>query len=246
MQAYAMIALATAYGDVRQPEKAKELLDKALEITKTLKGDQQVLEANLYVALGEYYLREGDQKQAIDNLTNALAVWEARQTALKLSPGQPNAQRDLALVQDRILTTRERLGRAYLGIGNAPEAIKALEPAIAFLEATGIASSNDEALMASLGRAYRAQKDFPRALEYLIKALQKAEARQHHSAIPGASGAIGENFLRKSTGPPRPCPTLRKPSTASNRPVHFCSQKNCARPFSTIRARPTLESSKLI
>lgn len=199
-EVYAMMSLATAYGDVRQPEKAKELLDKALEIAKTVKGDRQVLEANLYVALGEHYLRERDRKQAIDNLTNALALWEARQTALKFTPGRPNTRLELESVQDRILLTRQRLGGAYLGIGNAQEAIKILEPAIALLEETAITTSIDEVLVSSLGRAYAAQKEFPRALDYLTKALEKAEARQHQSAIPSISTSIGQIFVR--TGKP--------------------------------------------
>jgi tetratricopeptide (TPR) repeat protein len=115
---------------------------------------------------------------------------------------------DLELARDRILVTRQRLGNAYLQDENPQEAIKALEPAITFLEASGFATSIDEVLVMDLGRAYAAQKDFPRALEYLTKALAKAEARQHQSAIPGICTSIGQIFPQ--TGKPAEAVTYFK------------------------------------
>jgi CHAT domain-containing protein len=102
----------------------------------------------------------------------------------------------MELARDRILITRQRLGNAYLLDKNPLAAIKTIEPAIAFLDVSGFATSIDEVLLMDLGRAYALQKDFPRALEYLTKALAKAEARQHQSAIPGISNAIGQLYTQ--------------------------------------------------
>ena len=83
LEASAMISLATAYRDVGQLDRAKESLNKAVEIAKTIDGDKQVLEGNLYIAFGEFYLRAREQKPAIEYLARALELWVARQYSLK-------------------------------------------------------------------------------------------------------------------------------------------------------------------
>jgi tetratricopeptide (TPR) repeat protein len=53
----------------------------------------------------------------------------------------------------------------------------------------------DTEIFLGLGRAYVAKKDYPRAMENMVKALQMAEARRQMSYIQQASSGVGDVFL---------------------------------------------------
>lgn len=199
LQTNAMLWLADAYGRVRQPLREREWLKKALETVKQVKGtNKDLLESRLYRQLGENYYRQRETKQAIEYLSYSVSALDARLSYLK-SPagaGTKNLQSSIESTLENVVTSLHRLGNAYLQAGNAQEAVKTFERAMTLLSASGLKSGIEASIPMGLGRAYLAQKDLPRALETLTKALQMAEARRQTSQIQSTSSSIGDIYLQ--------------------------------------------------
>jgi CHAT domain-containing protein/Tfp pilus assembly protein PilF len=212
LQTNAMLLLADAYGRVGQPQKEREWLRKGVETVKQIKGvNKDFFEGRLYRQLGENYYRQRETKQAIEYLSYSVGVWDARLSYLKSPAGAHtrNAQLAIESAEENVLTSLHRLGNAYLQAGNAQEAVKAFERGMAILTASGLKSSIEASIPMGLGRAYLAQKDFPRALENLTKGLQMAEARRQTSQIQSTSSAIG-NILLQTGKPAEAIPYYKK------------------------------------
>ncbi len=192
LQAQAFLQLAFAYRLVGQHAKARELLHKGIEIAKQISHSpaKQNMEANLYRELGMDFMRQGDPQKAIEYISYSLQVQEAQLTFLKRRRNPQMIQR----TEQMIVTALDRLGNAYQRAGNVEEAIKAFERGISIIKESGLKSQIEGNLYQGLGRLYLQQKDFPKALETLQKALEIAERLNHTMVIQRASSQIGDLF----------------------------------------------------
>jgi CHAT domain-containing protein/Tfp pilus assembly protein PilF len=195
LQSLAMSFLALAYADVGQPDKEREWLKKGLEATKQFQGNKEILEARLYRQLGQNYLSQRETKEAIEYLSYSVQALDARLTFLKYQARRRTPQ-GIQETEAQIFNGLSQLGTAYLQTGNPQEAIKAFERGMAIFKASGLKNPGDTGVVLGLGQAYLAQKDSPRAMENLTKALQMAEGRRQTSLIQHASSSIGDVYLQ--------------------------------------------------
>ncbi len=197
--ASAMLIVADAYGRVGQLQKESEWAHKALSIARRIKGDNRdLIQARSYQQLGESFLRQRKNQQAVEYLSYAATAWDARLGYLKsrASAGAASPLAAIRFAEDYAATCLHRLGTAYLRSANPQEAAKAFERGLALLASSGLKSAVETSLVLGSGQAYLAQKDFPRATETLIKALHLAEARRQTAQIQFAAGSIGAILLQ--------------------------------------------------
>lgn len=196
LQARATMQLGSALRFVRQQAKSKEILQKGIEIAKQVPPGpfKEALEANLYRELGTGFMREGDAQKAVEYLSYSLQAQESRLTFFTTARrAKPQA---IENAQQRVVGTLERLGTAHQRAGNAAEAIKSFERGINIIKESGLKSPSESNLYQGLGHLYLNQKDYPRALENLQKALELAERAGQVPPIQRASSDIGNVFLQ--------------------------------------------------
>ena len=197
--ASAILIIADAYGRVGQLQKESEWAHRALTIAQRIKGDNRnLIQARAYQQLGESFLRQRKNQQAIEYLSYAVTAWDARMGYLKSPAGAraTNPRAAIRYAEDYIAICLHRLGTAYLRSANPQEAAKAFERGLAVLAASGLKASVETSLVLGSGQAYLTQKDFPHALETIGKALQLAEGRRQMAQIQVAAGSIGSILLQ--------------------------------------------------
>lgn len=197
LQAEATMQLALALRLVGQQAKSKEILQKGIEIAKQVPPTpfKEALEANLYRELGTVFMREGDTQKAVEYISYSLQAQEARLSFFENRARGVNPQ-VIANSKQFIVAALERLGTAYRRAGNVEEAIKSFERGIHIIKESGLKSPSESDLYQGLGQLYLNQKDYPRALENLQKALELAERAEQVPAIQRASSDIGNVFLQ--------------------------------------------------
>src|SRR5262249_47051231 len=197
LEANGMQTLAQTYRSLGQFEKAKELLEKGLEVSQRITevGLREGIRARLYAELGKEFLRRGDLQKAIELISHSIQNTDSRLSYYKrirqYLPSEIIPQQESNMV-GRL----SQLGAAYLQAGNAQEAIKAFERGIAITKSSRANALAEASLYHGLGQAYLAQKDFPRATENFTNALQMAESRRQTSVNENASKALGDVFLQ--------------------------------------------------
>ncbi len=200
VRANAMLYLATAYGRVGQVKKKTEWLEKARATFKLMAGGPgtDITEPRLYQQLGSNYLSQGETNQGIQYLLEAANLWEARLNFLNSPAGNQTRKLRQGVQYTELMFENclNLLGNAYLQAGNLREAIEAYEQGIAVAIGSNLRTEYEIRLRLGLGRAYLAQKDLPRAMEYLSEALQVSEARRETWIVSEASGAIGDVYLQ--------------------------------------------------
>jgi len=199
IQTQAIIQLFLTLRNVGQHAKAREWLYKGFEITKQINSPpvKQALEANLYRELGMDFLRSGEIQKAIENVSYSLQVRESQMAFLKKRPGKkPVFQQRIQRLTNVTVATLNTLGNVYQRAGNTTEAIKAYERALGIIKEFGLKTPVESTLYQGLGSLYLEQKEFPRALENLQKALEIAERLQHAPVIQQASSQIANLFLQ--------------------------------------------------
>jgi len=199
IQVQAVLQLFVALRNVGQHAKAREWLYKGFEITKQIDAPpaRQNLEANLYRELGMDFLRSGEIQKAIENVSYSLQVRESQLAFLKKRPGKnPVIQQRIQRLTNVTVVTLNTLGNVYQRAGNTTEAIKVYERALGIIKEFGLKTPVESTLYHGLGRLYLEQKEFPRALENLQKALEIAERLQHAPVIQQASSQIANLFLQ--------------------------------------------------
>ena len=199
IQVQAVLQLFVALRNVGQHAKAREWLYKGFEITKQIDAPpaRQNLEANLYRELGMDFLRSGEIQKAIENVSYSLQFRESQLAFLKKRPGKkPVFQQRIQRLTNVTVATMNTLGNVYQRAGNTTEAIKVYERALGIIKEFGLKTPVESTLYHGLGRLYLEQKEFPRALENLQKALEIAERLQHALVIQQASSQIANLFLQ--------------------------------------------------
>ena len=192
LEVIAMGWLARAYEKLGQLQTERDWLKKAIEATKKLQAavNKEMLSGRLWRLMADSHLRTEESKKAIEYVTYSLHIFESLVGDRRL-PLQVAAE-----VQRQISAGLRVLGRAYLNLGNADDAIKAFQRGVAVLEANRVTSPSDTEIFLGLGRAYVVKQDYPRAMENLAKALQMAEPRRQMSYMQQASSGMGDVFLR--------------------------------------------------
>ena len=196
LQARAAVHLVSAYRAVRQYAKAREWIDKGIEIVKKMPPSMQRhgIEANLYRLSGLDFLRQRQPQKAVEYISYSLEAQEARLSALRRQ-SKHNAESILTAENIRIATLYS-LGVAHQRAGNTEEALKAYERGLAAVKETGLRTAVEASLYSGLGELYLNQKDYPRALENLSRTLEMAEKERLESSIYFASSRIANVYLQ--------------------------------------------------
>ncbi len=190
----AILFLAQVHGNLRQFEKATEWTEKGIETTKKLSPGpfKEAYEGLFYRILGGDFLRRGDLQKAIEHLSYSVRVQDSRlsyfTSVKRLKSGV------LQLAVHLVVTSLAQLAQAYQRTGNMEAAIKTYEKGIDLIKRFSARTPAESSLYQGLGQVYLAQKDFPRALENLKKALALSESQQRPGAISSASLWIGDVF----------------------------------------------------
>jgi len=212
LQAGAIWHLAFAYRMLRQLERAREWIEKGLEVTKQM-GDEAsrpVIQANLYRELGWNLLQRGEPHKAVEHLSQSLQLLEARLAFLKKIPAQRlKSPQAIPNIEQLATLTLDGLGVAHQRAGNAEEAIKTYDKALSIIKESGLKTAVEVNLYHRLGELYLGQKEFTRSLENLQKALEMAEKVNHASFIYLASSQIG-NLLLETQRPSEAIPYYKK------------------------------------
>ncbi len=199
LQTQAAVYLVLAYRAVGQYPKAREWTDKGLEVVKKLPQSpfRELMEANLYRMLGLDFLRQREPQKAVEYISYSLQVQDSRLSFLKHRRAFiTNSAEVIRIGENLKVSTLYSLGVAYQRAGNVAEAIKAYEKGIALVKETGLKTPMEVNLYEGLGELYLAQKDYPRALDNLQKALEMAEKLRLETLVYQASSQIGNAYLQ--------------------------------------------------
>jgi CHAT domain-containing protein len=210
--ASAILIVADAYGRIGQLQKESQWAHRALAIAKRIKGDNRdLIQGRAYQQLGENFLRQRMNKEAVEYLSYAVTAWDARLGYLKSPAGvyATNLRAAIRYAQDNLAICLHRLGTAYLRSADSQEAAKAFERGLAVLASSELKASIETSLVMGLGQAYLAQKDFARATETLSKALQLAETRRQTAQVQTAAASIG-GILLQAEKPAEAIPYYKK------------------------------------
>ncbi|MGH7768028.1 MAG: CHAT domain-containing protein [Candidatus Binatia bacterium] len=208
-QARAILHLSHAYRRVGQQAKARELLQKGVEIVKQIPPGpvKSHFEAIIYEELGQDFLSTKETQKAIDYISYSLQVKES----LIPSPGRRSAKNAAAIqtIRASMSRTLEILGNAYRRAENAKEAIKAYEKALSIIKSSALVTPVEARIYQQLGQLYLARKDFDRAMEYLVKSVETADKNRIASVIDRGNSEIGD-LLRELKRPAEAVPYYQK------------------------------------
>lgn len=210
LQARAILPLVSSYRRLGQKAQIRPLLEKGIEIVKQIPsgGPKLSMEANIYRELGVELSLSGETQKAIETMSYSLQVLDSNLSFLQRRGATRNA-RQIQRAHNNMATTLDRLGNAYQSQGSTEEALKAYRKALTTIEAAKLKPSLEGRLYQELGQLYLRQKDFPRALENLTRALEIAERIQHAQVIQQASSEIGD-LLRQTKRPSEAVPYYKK------------------------------------
>jgi CHAT domain-containing protein len=196
LQVRAILEMVFTYRFLGQPAKTKELSEKGIEIVKQMPPSERktLIEADMYREMGFDAMRGGDAQKAIQYISYALQVQDSQLNFMKQRGGASRYPQFVQRIQGDMIGTLGRLGNAYLQAGNPQEAIKIFERGLALVQTGNLKKIGGAGLILGIGQAYLAEKDFPRAMENLTKALQAGKRRP--AIAQAANSAMGDLFLQ--------------------------------------------------
>jgi CHAT domain-containing protein/predicted negative regulator of RcsB-dependent stress response len=211
LQANAILQLAYPYRLVGQGAKARELLQKGVEVVKKIPpgGPRSNIEAMMYRELGADFLGSGDSQKAIDYISYALQVEDSQLDFFKKLPPRRIPAGAVQRTQNNILVTLQRLGNAYRSAGKTEEATRSYERALSMIKDLALTTPHEARLYQELGQLYLQRKDYDRALETLGKAVAAADKSQNAYAAERANSEIGD-LLRQTKRPSEAIPYYQK------------------------------------
>lgn len=189
--------LAMVHRSLRQFEKAREWTEKGIAITIKLPpgAGKGTYEGHFYRLLGQDHLRKAEYQQAIESLTYSLQKLDSRLSFVARNEENLQSNRlhdSVHLVTGNLVA----LARAYERVGNVDEAIRAYQRGIHLIGHYQAKTYSEGRLYQGLGRIYLSQRDYPRALENLQRALALAESQQQLLAGSSARILIGDVLRR--------------------------------------------------
>jgi CHAT domain-containing protein/Tfp pilus assembly protein PilF len=210
LQARAILSLVDSYKRLGQKAQIRPLLEKGIEIVKRIPsgGPKLSMEANIYSRLGVELSLSGETQKAIETMSYSLQVLGSNLSFMQSHGASQNVQR-IQKAHQNMAETLDRLGNAYKNQGNMDEAIKSYEKGLAIFQSAKLKAGTEDKLYQKLGQLYLGQKDFPRALENLTRALGLADKNQHANVIQQASSGIAD-ILRQSKRPAEAIPFYKK------------------------------------
>ena len=208
LQVQAILQLSQTLGRLGQHEKAREWLEKGIEIAKLIPLGlyKENIAANLYGQLGSDFLRSGEAQKALEYLSYSLQAQESKLSFLKRNRG---GKQRIQATEDQVVGALERLGKAYYQVGNVEEAAKTYQRGLLRIKESGLKSRLEGQLYQELGQLYLGQRDYTRAEENLQKALGMAENIQQAQIIERASDQLGDLY-RKTQRPAEAIPYYKK------------------------------------
>ena len=199
LQTGAIYQLQQSYRAVGNHAKARELVDKGIEVTKQIpqEGARRFTQASFLRELGIDLLRQGKREEAIKNTSESLRLLEDQLAYLKSRADVrrkfPDAVRR---TEDNLVYTLYRLGLAYQRSDKVEDGIRAYERGLSLIKESGLKTQVEVLLYWGLGDLYLRKKEFPRALENLQQALEMAERLRLATFIFLASSQLGDLNLQ--------------------------------------------------
>ena len=197
----AITRLIQAYRSVRNFDKAREHIEKGLEIVKDIPPNttQRILrEALLYLDLGRDLMQRREYEKAIDAFSQSVHLQEDYLARLSLE--RRVSQSELETARTDAIGMFTSLGDAYRRAGKLQDALEQYRRTFNSIKEWGLKYPHEGNLYEGMGEIFLQQKDFPQALENFSKALALAEGQRTPAAISSASVRIGD--VLRSTGRP--------------------------------------------
>jgi CHAT domain-containing protein len=189
--------LVPVYRQVRNFDKARELIERGIAVVKTLPPNidpRSFWEGTLYAYLGTDLLRRREYEKAIDLLSLSLYLQQRHMASDRGNPAWLNVRRG-DLVGRLIL-----LGNAYQRAGRLEESAEQYQRAAEYIKEWGVKYPWEADLYGSMGDVHFAQKNFPQSLQNFQKVLALGERRQMAGIIARATRRIGD--ILRETGEP--------------------------------------------
>ena len=188
LRVYAAVRVIIAYRDVRNFDRAKELIDSGFEAVKEIPPNTNARvnwESNLYGVLGGDLLRRREYERAIDAFSQSVYLQQQRLSWLRSQTAIEGA-RTLLIV--RLI----QLGDAYREAGKFEEALEQYRRVFSSIENWGLKYFAVWSVYEGMGALYLLEKNFSEALESFKKALALGQSQQRPDVIGSASQRIGD------------------------------------------------------
>jgi CHAT domain-containing protein len=204
LQVMAVLNLVRVYIPIQQRAKAVDVLVQAEEIVKQIAEPmrRQNFEANVHRELGFLYLKDGKLKEAIDYISRSLEFRESLLASLNQPKGRGSKTPAAGIrnIEKAVVVDLLRLGAAYQKAGKFTEAVAVYERGLKLTQDRGGKLVQEGKFYKELGEIYLSQKNFPRALEYLNRAMDGPAIRRSEQWFFKAASDAG--FALMATGKP--------------------------------------------
>jgi CHAT domain-containing protein len=202
----AINTLILAYRQVRNFDKARELIEKGFAVAKVLPPNTEpraYWEGELYGKLGNDLVRRREYEKAIDVLSFSVYLQQNYLGTVRRNRVQLNANRGY------LLKGLTHLGNAYRHAGRLQESAEQYQRAFDYIKEWGLKYPWEADLYGSMGEVHFEQKNFPLALENFQNVLALGENRQRSRDIRWATSRIGD-ILRQTGKPAEAVPYYQK------------------------------------
>ena len=201
----AINTLIRTYNQVRNFDKARELIEKGFAVVKGLPPNtdpRAYWEGVLYMHLGSDLVRRREYEKAIDVLSLSVYL-QQNYLATVRSPVWLNVNRG------DLLGRLDRLGNAYMRAGRLEESAEQYQRAFDYIKEWGLKYHGEAGLYGNMGEVHFAQKNFSQALENFKKVLALGQSRQMPGQIRWATSRIGD-ILRETGNPAEAVPYYQR------------------------------------
>jgi CHAT domain-containing protein/tetratricopeptide (TPR) repeat protein len=202
----AIDTLVPIYRQVRNFDKARELIEKGIAVAKGLPPNtdpRAFWEGALYGQLGNEMVRRREYEKAIDLLSSSVYLQQSYLATVWRNPVWLNEHRAAFLGR---LTN---LGNAYRRAGRLEESAEQYQRAFDYMKEWGLKYSREADLYGNMGEVHFDQQNFHQALENFQKVLALGESRQIAGDIRRATGRIGD-ILRRTGKPAEAVPYYQR------------------------------------
>src|SRR5262245_50113121 len=193
----AIDTLVPIYRQVRNFDRARELIERGVVIVKALPPNtdpRASWEGLLYAHLGNELIRRREYEKAIDVLSLSVHLQQNYMATVWRNPVELN------VLRGGLLWRLTSLGNAYRRAGRLEESAKQYQRAFDYIKEWGLKYPGEASLYGNIGEVHFAQKNFPQALENFQKVLALGQSRQMAGDIRWATGRIGA--ILRQTGKP--------------------------------------------
>src|SRR5215467_9279338 len=209
----AIDTLVLAYRQVRNFDKATELIEKGIAVVKTLPPNtdpRAFWEGALYGQLGDDLVRRREYEKAIDLLSLSVYL-QQRYLASVFWQNYSVGRNPVWLNGNRaaLLERLNNLGNAYRRAGRLEESAEQYQRVSDYIKEWGLKYSGEADLYGNIGEVHFEQKNFPQALENFQKVLALGESRQMAGEVRWATSRIGD-ILRQTGKPAEAVPYYQK------------------------------------